>query len=292
MGRLEGQVALVTGAGRGIGRAYALAFAREGARVVVNDVGTTLQGEGRDASPAEAVVKEIEALGGRALASTADVADFAAVARTVHEALDTFGEIDVLVTNAGISRRMPIVELPEEGWDAILGAHLKGTYNFVHHVAPGMIERRRGTILTVTSGAAWHPNPRSVAYSAAKGGILSFTIGLAAELADAGVTVNALSPGLTATRLGEGAITDMKKAFGISAEALAEQIGVAQPDDALCPLALFLASSEARGITGRIFEVAGDRISIVHPAGRAAAFVRPGGWSTEDVFACFPRRFD
>ncbi|MBW2497799.1 MAG: SDR family NAD(P)-dependent oxidoreductase [Deltaproteobacteria bacterium] len=292
MGRLADKVAIVTGAGRGIGRAYALAFAREGARVVVNDIGTSLQGRGTSEEPAAVVAREIEALGGKALASDADVADFEKVARTVAETLDAFGRIDVLVTNAGISRRMPITELTEEGWDTTIGAHLKGTYNFVHHVAPHMLSKGSGTILTVTSGAAWVPNPRSLAYSAAKGGIFSLTIGLAAELAGSGVTVNALSPGLTSTRLGNGALEEIRSSTTLSEQEIADLVGPIQPAEAMAPLAIFLASEAGRRITGRIFEVAGNSIHTIRPASRERSFVRDGGWSTDDLFDSFPRSLD
>ena len=290
--RLSDKVALITGAGRGIGREYALAFAREGARVVVNDLGGSLQGEGDSAEPANAVVREIEALGGKAIASLADVADYDQAAETVKAAVSAFGGIDILIANAAIVRRAPIVELPEQAWDAVIDTTLKGTYNFVHHAAPVMVEAGRGTILTITSGASWIPNPRSVAYAAAKGGIISFTMSLAAELAETGVTVNALSPGLTSTRLGDGAIADMTQSFGISVEALRRQIGASQPADALAPLAIYLASEQARDINGRIFEVAGDCINLVNPASRGRSFVHVGGWTTDDVFASFPRNLE
>ncbi len=290
--RLSEKVALITGAGRGIGREYALAFAREGARVVVNDLGGTLQGEGDSPEPANDVVREIEALGGKAIASFSDVTDHDQAAKTVKAAVDAFGGVDILIANAAIVRRAPILELPEAGWDAVIDATLKGTYNFVHHAAPLMVEAGGGTILTITSGGAWIPNPRSVAYATAKGGIISFTMSLAAELAESGVTVNALSPGLTSTRLGDGAVADMQRSFGISAADLREQIGASQPAGALAPLAIFLASSEARRITGRIFEVAGDCINVVNPASRGRSFVHAGGWTLDDVFQSFPRSFD
>lgn len=290
--RLSDKVALITGAGRGIGREYALAFAREGARVVVNDLGGSLQGEGDSGEPASDVVREIEALGGKAIASTADVTDHDQAKDTVDATIDAFGALDILIANAAIVRRAPIVELPEADWDAVINTTLKGTYNFVHHAAPVMVEAGRGTILTITSGGAWIPNPRSAAYATAKGGIISFTLSLAAELAQTGVTVNALSPGLTSTRLGDGAVADMQKSFGISAAELRERIGASQPASALAPLAVFLASNEARGISGRIFEVAGDCINVVNPASRGRSFVHAGGWTTDDVFASFPRNFE
>ena len=292
MQRLEGKVALVTGAGRGIGREYALALAREGAAVVVNDLGGALEGGGADSSLAAQVVSEIETIGGRAMATDADVSDFAAAARTVDAAVERFGRLDVLIANAAIVRRGPIVECAEATWDSVIETNLKGTFNYVHHAARAMTRQGSGRILTITSGGSFIPSPRSAPYASSKAAILSFTLCVAAELESAGITVNCLSPGLTDTRLGEGAIADITKSSGISREAFYAEVGAPQRPDALAPLAVFLASDEARAISGRIFEVAGERILLVHPPSRGRIFERPGGWSVDGVFASFPRRFD
>lgn len=292
MGRLDGKVAIVTGAGRGIGREYALALAREGAKVVVNDLGGELEGGGRDASLAQGVVGEIEALGGQAIANDTDVADYAAAGRTVETALESFGALDILIANAAIVRRGPVTECPEAVWDAVIGTNLKGTYNFVHHAGKVMSERGSGSIITITSGGSFGPSPRSAPYASSKGAILSFSLCVAAELAPSGVRVNCLSPGLTATRLGEGAVADITKSFGISADDFFAEVGAPQRPDALAGLVIFLVSDEGRDINGGIFEVAGDRILVVNPPTRGQAFENAGGWTVDDVFASFPRRFD
>lgn len=292
MSRLEGEVAIVTGAGRGIGREHALALAREGVSVVVNDLGGALAGGGDDEALADRVVAEVEALGGKAIASYADVADYAATAQMLEEALAAFGRLDILIANAAIVRRGAILECSEQTWDSVIGTNLKGTYNCVHHAGRVMVEQGSGCILTVTSGGCFIPSPRSAPYASSKAAILSFTLSVAAELASAGVTVNCLSPGLTDTRLGEGAIADITKSSGISREAFYASVGTPQRPDALAPLAIFLASPEARDITGRVFEVAGDRINRVNPPIRAESFEKPGGWTLEDLIASFPRSFD
>jgi len=292
MSRLRCKVAIVTGAGRGIGREYALALAREGAKVVVNDLGGELEGGGQDAALAEGVVREIEGFGGKAIANNADVADYAAAGRTVQSARDAFGSLDILIANAAIVRRGPITECSEAIWDAVLGTNLKGTYNFVHHAGKMMAEQGSGSIITITSGGSFGPSPRSAPYASSKGAILSFSLCVAAELAPSGVTVNCLSPGLTTTRLGEGAVADITKSFGISKDEFFAEVGSPQRPDALAGLAVFLVSDEGRDINGRIFEVAGDRILVVNPPTRGEIFENEGGWSTDDVFASFPRSFE
>lgn len=291
-GRLADKVALITGAGRGIGREYALAFAREGARVVVNDLGGSLQGRGESKDPANQVVAEIEAQGGQALASYANVASHAEAARSVRETLEAFGRIDVLVNNAAVSRRGPLLELDEEGWDLTVDTHLKGSFNFIRHAAPHMLEQGSGSIINTTSGAAFIPTARSAVYAAAKGGLISLMMSLSVEFAPRQVRVNCVSPGLTATRLGNTAFEDMQRAFELSEADLREQIGDPQPPAAMAPLALFLASDASREVTGRTFEVVGESIHLVTAPTRSRSFVKPGGWSAEDFFSSFPRRFD
>ena len=290
MNRLAGKVAIVTGAGRGIGREYALALAREGARVVVNDLGGALRGGGGDPVHADAVVREIEALGGEAIADYADVSDHVAAGRTVQRTAEAFGSLDILIANAAIVRRGPIVECSEETWDAVLGANLKGTFNFVHHAGRVMGEQGGGSMLTITSGGSFIASPRSAPYASSKGAILSFTLCAPAELASSGVTVNCLSPGLTATRLGDGAIADITGSLGITQEAFFAEVGAPQGADALAGLAVFLVSDAGRETTGWIFEVAGNRILRVEPPTRVECFERAGGWGVEDVFTSFPER--
>jgi len=291
-GRLEGKVAIITGAGRGIGREYALAFAREGAKVAVNDLGGSLQGRGESRGPADEVVAEIEALGGEAISSYADVANHEEAARSVDETLAAFGRVDVLVNNAAVSRRGPLLELDEEGWDLTIDTHLKGSFNFIRHAAPHMLAQGSGSIINTTSGAAFIPTARSGVYAAAKGGVLSLMMSLSVEFAPQQVRVNCVSPGLTATRLGNTAFEDMQQAFGLSETELVEQIGAPQSPAALAPLAIFLASDASREISGRTFEVVGESIHLVSAPTRSRTFVKPGGWSAEDFFDAFPRRFE
>jgi NAD(P)-dependent dehydrogenase (short-subunit alcohol dehydrogenase family) len=247
---LEGRVAIVTGAGRGIGRAHALELARQGAKVVVNDFGVSLAGE-KDESPAHDVVAEIEASGGEAVANGADVADFEQAAAMVQQAIETYGGLDVLVNNAGFVRDRMLVNTSEEEWDAVIRVHLKGHFAPLRHAgAYWRNESKEGRaraarVINTSSGAGLQGSIGQATYSAAKAGIAGLTLVAAAELGRYGVTVNAIAP-VAKTRMTEGA-------FDTSAMALPE-------DNA--PIVAWLASEEAGDVTGRLVEIDGGRICL------------------------------
>jgi NAD(P)-dependent dehydrogenase (short-subunit alcohol dehydrogenase family) len=208
MGILNGRVAVVTGSGRGLGREFALALAREGAAVVVNDVGVSLRGDGTDEDPAGDVVAEITAAGGRAVAARDSVADFEAAGRIVATAVDTFGQIDIVVNNAGIVRDRTLVKMDESDFDAVIATHLKGTFNVTRHAAPIMKEAGYGRVVNITSSAGLRGNFGQSNYGAAKAGIMGLTFVWALELGRSGITVNALAPAgitrMTATLSDDG----------------------------------------------------------------------------------------
>ena len=200
MPNLNGKVAIVTGAGRGIGRAHALALAEAGAQVVVNDLGGTLAGEGADLSPAQQVVDEIEAAGGAAVADGENVADFAGAGRMVEHAVSAFGRLDILVNNAGILRDRMLVNMSEDEWDAVIAVHLKGHFAPTRHAAAHWRERSkageelRARVINTSSPSGVFGNVGQTNYGAAKAGIAGFTLIAAQELARYGVTVNCIAP--------------------------------------------------------------------------------------------------
>jgi len=258
-GICEGRVAIVTGAGRGLGREHALELARQGAKVVVNDLGTALDGDGASSSPAHEVVEQIRALGGEAVANGADIADFAQAEALVRQAVDTFGRLDVLVNNAGFVRDRMLVNAEIDEWEAVLRVHLTGHFATMRHAAAyWRAESKAGRepsarIINTSSGAGLQGSIGQSAYSAAKGGIASLTIVAAAELARYGVTVNALAPSAR-TRMTEGAF----------AEAMAvPERGFDRMDPAnVSPVVAWLASGESGDVTGRVIEIEGGRLSV------------------------------
>ncbi|WP_028654116.1 SDR family oxidoreductase [Nocardioides sp. J54] len=247
---LEGRTAIVTGAGRGIGRAHALELARHGAKVVVNDYGVSLAGEKED-SPAHAVVAEIEAMGGEAVVNGADVADFAAAEAMVQQAIDTFGGLDILINNAGFVRDRMLVNTSEEEWDAVIRVHLKGHFAPLRHAgawwrAEAKAGRQRAArVINTSSGAGLQGSVGQATYSAAKAGIAGLTLVAAQEMGRYGVTVNAIAP-VARTRMTEGA-------FDTSAMALPEDNS---------PVVAWLASEEAGDVTGRVIEIDGSVITV------------------------------
>ena len=207
MGICDGRVVIITGAGRGLGREHALAYAAEGAKVVVNDVGASLQGEGQDMSPAQEVVDLIRERGGEAITNGDDIADWDGAGRLVQSAIDTFGGLDTVVTNAGIVRDRMFVNMSVDEWDAVIRVHLRGTFCPVKHAvdywrAESKAGRQRdGRVVTTSSGAGLHGSIAQTNYSAAKAGVIGFTKALALENARKGVTVNCIAPGYIDTEM-------------------------------------------------------------------------------------------
>lgn len=261
-GLVDGRVVIVTGAGRGIGRAHALAFAAEGAKVVVNDIGAGLDGSATGESPAEQVVAEIEVAGGRAVVNGDDVADWAGAQNLIKTAIDTYGRLDVLVNNAGFLRDRMLVSMSEEEWDAVVRVHLKGHFATLHHAAAyWRAESKAGNvvdarIINTSSGAGLQGSIGQGNYAAAKAGIAEMTIQAAAELKSYGITVNAIAPAAR-TRMTVGA-------GGAMAESMAapEEGFDAMAPENISPLVVWLGSAESKDVSGRIFEVEGGKITV------------------------------
>jgi NAD(P)-dependent dehydrogenase (short-subunit alcohol dehydrogenase family) len=264
-GICEGRVAIVTGAGRGIGRAHALELARQGAKVVVNDIGVALDGSAdpttRAHSPAQQVVDEVATLGGQAVASTDDVADWEGAQRLINTAIETFGHLDIVVNNAGFVRDRMFVNAMEDEWDAVVRVHLKGHFCVSRWAAAYWREHQKAgqtvdaRIINTSSGAGLLGSVGQAAYSAAKGGIASLTLVQAAELARYGVTANALAP---------AARTRMTETVFAETMAPPEDPSAFDPmaPENVSPLVAWLASPQSAHVTGRVFEVEGGMVSV------------------------------
>ncbi len=282
MGICDGRIVIVTGAGRGIGRAHALAFAAEGAKVVVNDLGVSLAGEGAEESPAEQVVAEIRQAGGEAVADGADIASFEQAGALIKTAIDQFGGLDVVVNNAGIVRDRMFVSASEDEWDAVIRVHLKGHYAVSHNAcAYWRSESKEGRavdarIINTSSGAGLQGSVGQSAYSAAKAGITTLTLIQAVELARYGVTANAIAPSAR-TRMTEEVFADMMQKPEDGFDEMA-------PDN-ISPLVVWLGSAESKDVTGRVFELAGGKISIADGWRQGPEVDKGARWAPDEVGA-------
>jgi NAD(P)-dependent dehydrogenase (short-subunit alcohol dehydrogenase family) len=277
---LHGRVVIVTGAGRGIGRAHALAFGAKGAKVVVNDVGVGLDGADPTEGPAQQVVDEIVAAGGDAVANRDDVADFDGARHLVEQAVSRFGRLDALVNNAGFLRDRMLVSLGEDEWDAVIRVHLKGHFAPLHHAAVYWRERYKAgepvdaRVVNTSSGAGLLGSVGQGNYSAAKAGIAGLTLVAAAELGRYGVCVNAIAPAAR-TRMTEQAFADAMAAPESGFDAMA-------PEN-ISPLVVWLGSEESREVTGRVFEVEGGRITVAEGWRRGPTADKQDRWDPDEV---------
>jgi NAD(P)-dependent dehydrogenase (short-subunit alcohol dehydrogenase family) len=287
MPSLEGKVAIVTGAGRGIGREHALALAQVGARVVVNDLGGSLAGEGTDIRPAQQVADEIAGLGGEAIADDENVADFAGAERMIQSALDTWGRLDILVNNAGILRDRMLVNMTEAEWDAVIAVHLKGHFAPTRHAAAHWRERSkagdeaRGRVINTSSPSGVFGNVGQANYGAAKAGIAGFTLIAAQELGRYGVTVNCLAPNAR-TRMTAETFGDLPKPE--------DGFDPLDPGN-MAPVVVALCADEAQDITGQVFFVWGGMVNVLRPWDAGELFAAEARWDADELLIQLRERF-
>jgi NAD(P)-dependent dehydrogenase (short-subunit alcohol dehydrogenase family) len=272
---LKDKVAVVTGSGRGIGRGIAIALAREGAKVVINDVGCDVDGRGGADDPAQQVVNEIKALGSDAAPNYDSVADFAGAERIVHAAVKAFGRIDILVNNAGIVRDRSLAKMSEDDFDAVIAVHLKGAFNCGRHALPIMKEQGYGRVINITSSAGLRGNFGQSNYGAAKAGIMGLTLVWAIEHEKYGITVNAMAPsGMTRMT---GTIPGVDK----------ENPPPEMNPELNGPLIAFLASEKAAHVNGQIFGRRGFGYTIFQQPRPVAMMYKPGGLTAGEIAANF-----
>ncbi len=280
---LAGKPALVTGAGRGIGRATALELARLGANVVVNDLGTSTAGIGHDPSLAEEVASEIAAAGGRALANTDSVIDFEAAGRITAAAVEHFGSLDILVNNAGLSAGAPIWQLEPDVFDLVTATHIKGTYNCTRHAVPHMKAKGWGRIVNLVSRSGLTGVAGNAAYGTGKGGIFGFTNVVSRDLVSFGITVNGVNPSSTDTRMVSEAIEAAEREGGAMAERAANLKAVLQAPGEVAVLIAALCSEQAASISGQFFFVRGSEVGLFQPLSLVQTTSREAKWTAADL---------
>lgn len=290
--RLKDRVAIVTGAGRGIGASIARLMASEGAAVVVNDLGGSVDGEGADDAPAREVVREIEAAGGRAVANFDDVSDYDASEQIIRTALNEYGQLDILCNVAGILRDRMIFNMTEAEWDAVIAVHLKGTFNTSKYASIHWRQERKGdyrlinfTSVSGLSGAPGQPN-----YAAAKLGIVGLTYSCANALGRYGVTSNAISPG-AATRMGDTIPPDRRRQLNAAQQqAEADRQREMSPDN-VAPPVVYLASTESGWINGQVIGASGYQVQLFNTPEAIRQIQGKEPWTVDDMFQRMPATF-
>jgi NAD(P)-dependent dehydrogenase (short-subunit alcohol dehydrogenase family) len=283
MGALDGRVAIITGAGRGIGREHALLFAAEGAKVVVNDLGGAVDGSGDDRSPAQQVVDEIAAAGGQAVANAEDITDWEGGKRLIHTAVETFGDLHVLVNNAGILRDRVLVNMSEAEWDSVIHVHLKGHFVPIRHAAAYWREQTKAgaevkaSVINTSSTSGLLGNPGQANYGAAKAGIAALTTIAAEELGRYGVRVNAITPAAR-TRMTEltPGLLDI-----VRAPADASVFDSWDPAN-VSPLVAYLATEDASA-TGKVYYVKGGQIRLYQPWTMTETLEKNDRWTVAEL---------
>jgi NAD(P)-dependent dehydrogenase (short-subunit alcohol dehydrogenase family) len=286
MGRLDGRVAVVTGAGRGIGRSVSKLLAAQGAAVLVNDLGGSVDGSGADAGPASEVVAEITQAGGKAAANGADVSDHAAAGALIASAVEQFGRLDVVVNVAGILRDRMVFNMTEQEWDDVIRVHLKGSFNTTKFAAAHWRAERnpdaQNRIINFTSVSGLHGSPGQANYAAAKMGIVGLTYSSANALAQYGVTVNAISPAAS-TRMTDTVPAERRRARTASADE--------RSPDNIAPVVAYLASADSGWITGRIVHSAGYEIALYNNPEPIARIIGTQPWGLDDLADQVERSF-
>jgi len=293
--RLKDKAAVVTGAGRGIGQAIALALAGEGAKVVVNDLGCTLNGSGTSTAPADEVVAEIEKMGGEAVVNYDNVATLEGGDNIIKAAVDNFGRIDILVNNAGILRDRMIFNMAPEEWDDVIKVHLYGVYNCTRPAAALMRKQRSGRIICMTSPSGLTGNSGQANYATAKAGIAGFVRGCARDLGKYGITVNAIVP-TAATRMttSEELLTAIKlrNESGIASLDKSAMIGadgsLPPPPEDVAPMALFLASDAAANINGCLIGAGGGKMELYSHPEPIKSISKDGHWTLDELIETIP----
>jgi NAD(P)-dependent dehydrogenase (short-subunit alcohol dehydrogenase family) len=285
MARLDGRVAIVTGAGRGIGRSVARLLASEGASVVVNDLGAAVDGSGHDSGPAHDVVAEIAEAGGKAVANGADISVFAAAESLIQTAIEEFGRLDILVNVAGILRDRMVFNMTEQEWDDVIRVHMKGTFNTTRfasaHWRSLRDETAQNRIINFTSVSGLHGAPGQPNYAAAKMGIVGLTWSSARALGKYGVTVNAISPG-AATRMTDSVPTGRRRTR--------PDVDEWSPDN-VAPIVAYLASERSGWITGRIIHSSGYEVSLYSNPEPVVRIVGTGPWQPDALAEQVERSF-